>query len=101
MAIVQRTMLTAILGLTDSELLKYWDPPAANNTTQRAYCQSQKIKSTGYQSFSIAGLAINFTISGILLLLGLSAIQVVPLFPSKTSNYRRRWTADGSCNSSG
>lgn len=98
MSNVQRMFVGSVTGPTNKDLLEDW-VYATSETFVSIYgsdvaaliiqsCKAQKIRSNAYQSFSILGLATNFGLGGILILMGLTMKYIIPIVQNRRARSR-------------
>ncbi|OJD30787.1 cytochrome p450 protein [Diplodia corticola] len=66
MAALQDAFVAGAAGAPSVELRPYFEPPA--NLQERGICHNQKVHSAGYMNFSIFGIAIIFSVGGLIII---------------------------------
>lgn len=94
LSFMQRARISDV-STPSADLRQYWRNVSRNDTVSLDQCNSQKFKSSAYQSFSVLGLSINFAVGGVLLILGLCLTDIHPCFRNKKSAKLQAWMADG------
>ncbi|KAI1745375.1 hypothetical protein F4680DRAFT_455626 [Xylaria scruposa] len=85
LASLQSIVLSVVLRPADSELKQVFLPP--QNYFQKAMCNSQTIRSTGYTSFSVFGLLFTYTVGGLIIIVSV-VIDPVLSFLRRRCNYQ-------------
>jgi len=79
LAHIQRLFISNYRTPTTKILLDYFEPWPANATKeQHSFCNSQKVRSSEYTTFSVLGLGLNFGIGGFILICGDLLPVIVP-----------------------
>lgn len=95
LAHIQRLFISNYRTPTTKISLDYFEPWPANATKeQHNFCNSQKVRSSEYTTFSVLGLGLNFGIGGFILICGHLLPIIVPWLlgkKAKTSLAREQW----------
>lgn len=78
LALMQRLYVGDSRPPTEEAIRAYFEPFTGVETVQGKMCDSQKIRSTAYQSFSVLGLALNFVLGSLIGICGLVIAGILP-----------------------
>lgn len=98
---MQRLFAANYRAPTEPVLRQYWRPFPENATQAQMFCNSQKVQSQGYMTFSVLGIGLNFGIGGLLLICGHVLPYLIPWLQGKLAKEghisvaREQWKAHG------